>query len=119
MDISEMDISQMKETVVFICQGSECLCCGKDMSNSDAIGVCWDCMSGNFECSNCLEQGVPFNLFVPYNEPGADETPLHKFSHWTEGLHSTAVAICGEEVPWDKLGQATAVLKNCPPCWKE
>src|SRR6266567_8390056 len=98
---------------VYICGTSkDCLCCGNDIG--DSIGVCWDCIAGNFDCENCFGRGIPFDRFSE-----GITARLHKFTHWTDGPKSTAVAVCGEEVPYDDLGQGVAALDNCTICWRE
>lgn len=94
-----------------------CRCCGietDDIEQTTPGGFCWDCtIGGNFDCHNCVSDGVPFNKFSD-----GMNAKLHRFSHWTQGSKSVAVSVCGVEIPYEDIGQGIAVLKDCQDCWK-
>jgi hypothetical protein len=93
-----------------------CICCLKTFADIErlAVGICWDCLSGNFECEICLSRGVPFNRF----KRNVPET-LHKFAYWVAGPKSIAVSVCGISVPYENIGQGVFILKDCELCWGE
>src|SRR5215469_16783707 len=84
-----------------------CPCCGieSDSIDSFATSMCWDCVPGNPHCARCRKAGVPVDRF------SSRRGKLHRMQTWTPA--GDALTSCGLRIPYDDMGQATAVRQQC------